>query len=390
MDTLINLLEIKQEDVEGEEEGNGHSPQSHEEISRKRKRKSDLRTSLDQSIRNGKFNLLVAGLAIHNAYENGRPGIPQDIAAFAAKNATCVPFPQMPECLPTDPLSMNSMMHGYGLAVSFEEKTYSTLNIKIQAQLAMAAASKTSKAVRIITPTKDNFNFVSDSPSCVKSVYSYPSSYPFSGELIAIDSIPLMDSSTPAHIRLQNYLFQLLGKSCINRPDIQRFWIIPGEKNHRYGDPKPFPKELFENLQQLFLEFFQLDYDDLDEPEYCDEFSEMMILREHPDYESKKLKFEEMSAARKVFKTSIFLLEFKAALLVFIRNFFSKSFFFSKELRHGTFVFTSGTSEGHFAKRQRHISKRLLNRDDEHKENGVLPKQKEIKRENDSGVADVG
>ena len=39
---------------------------------------------------------------------------------------------------------------------------------------------------------------------------------------------------------------------------------------------------------------------------------------------------------------------------------------------------------------QRHISKRLLNRDDEHKENGVLPKQKEIKRENDSGVADVG
>ncbi|KAF1757361.1 hypothetical protein GCK72_013816 [Caenorhabditis remanei] len=359
MDTLINLLEIKQEDVAGEEEGNGHSPQSHDKISTKRKRKSDLRTSLDQSIRNGKFNLLVAGLAIHNAYENGRPGIPQDIAAFAAKNATCVPFPQMPECLSSDPLNMNSMMHGYGLA----------------AQLAMAAASKTSKAVRIITPTKDNFNFVSDSPSCVKSVYSYPSTYPFSGELIAIDSIPLMDSSTPAHIRLQNYLFQLLGKSCINRPDIQRFWIIPGEKNHRYGDPKPFPKELFENLQQLFLEFFQLDYDDLDEPEYCDEFSEMLILREHPDYESKKLKFEEMSAARKVFKTSIFLLEFKAAL---------------KELRHGTFVFTSGTSEGHFAKRQRHISKRLLNRDDEHKENGVLPKQKEIKRENDSGVADVG
>ncbi|CAL2040193.1 unnamed protein product [Caenorhabditis brenneri] len=300
--------------------------------SRKRKPKSELRDALDRSIKKGDLDILQAGLAIQKAYETSQTGISNEISSFLTETIPNVPFPQMPESLDSNPTISLAMMHGYGLA----------------AQMALAAANRSSKIVLSTTPPKDFFNCVSDNFDCVKSEFNYPSTAPFSGKPIEMNLVPVMESNAPAHVRLQNYLFHLLGKACTKQTDIQRFWVIPGEKNYHLGNSNIFPRELFDNLKQIFLEFFRLNYDEFDLTEYEEKFSQLPHLRHLVVPEAKKQMFENLVAAKKVFKNSIFLLGFKAAM---------------KELRHATFVNIEGTSGGYFTKRQRHLPKSLLYKD---------------------------
>lgn len=307
---------------------------SQNKSSRKRKKKSDLREALDRSVKKGELDLLQAGLAIHNAYESDQAGTSHEISLFLKQNITSVPFPQMPASLQinSNPVIPLAMIHGYGLA----------------AQMALALAnSKTKSLQTTAAPSKDYFYCVTDNFDCVKSKFNYPSIPPFSGEPIDINLIPVMESYAPAHVRLQNYLFHLLGRSCTNQVDIQKFWTVPGEKNYHYGNPAMFPRELYDNLRQLFLEFFRLDYDELDHAEYSEEFSNLPQLSEMKTPETKKQLFEDLAAAKKAFKNSLFLLEFKAAM---------------KELRHATFVRFDGIPGGYFTKRQRHLPKSMLNK----------------------------
>ncbi|EGT44687.1 hypothetical protein CAEBREN_11167 [Caenorhabditis brenneri] len=226
----------------------------------------------------------IAGLAIQKAYETSQTGISNEISSFLTETIPNIPFPQMPESLDSNPTISLAMMHGYGLA----------------------------------------------------------------GKPIEMNLVPVMESNAPAHVRLQNYLFHLLGKACTKQTDIQRFWVIPGEKNYHLGNSNIFPRELFDNLKQIFLEFFRLNYDEFDLTEYEEKFSQLPHLRHLVVPEAKKQMFENLVAAKKVFKNSIFLLGFKAAM---------------KELRHATFVNIEGTSGGYFTKRQRHLPKSLLYKD---------------------------
>uniref|UniRef100_A0A1I7V054 Uncharacterized protein n=1 Tax=Caenorhabditis tropicalis TaxID=1561998 RepID=A0A1I7V054_9PELO len=346
-----NRSEVKEEEIDYDDvpneivESNGTSVESpsrqneslQPKTSRKRKRKSDFRSALDRTIKKGGIDLLAAGMAIQNAYETNQTGVPEEIGSFLTQNIMNVPFPQMPDALQmnTTPNSFQAMVHGYGLA----------------AQMALMAANNTSRTYRAIALPKDSFNCVCDHPDRVVSIFNYPSEAPFSGEPIRIDLISMLESSTPAHVRLQNYLFQLLGKACINQKDIQRFWNIPGEKNHRYGNPSMFPKDLFDNLKQIFLEFFQLDYEELDHLSYSDSFADIEILKHLTVHETKNKLLKILLQRKKFIK---------------LQFFFSKSKqHCKKELRHATFVNNEETPGGYFVKRQRHIPKRELNNGNE-------------------------
>ncbi|CAP26463.1 Protein CBG05882 [Caenorhabditis briggsae] len=129
---------------------------------------------------------------------------------------------------------------------------------------------------------------ISDAPFAVKLRCNYPDFPPFLGSQIDMDSIPLMDASFPTH---------------------------------------------------LFLEFFQLDDQLFDEPEYRSEFGNSRLLKNYATEEAKKKKFVQVSSAKKSFK----LIRFELNAL--------------KELRLGTFIIADGSSQGYFARRKRHIAK---------------------------------
>ncbi|ULT96160.1 hypothetical protein L3Y34_004645 [Caenorhabditis briggsae] len=273
--------------------------------SRKRPQQVDLRASLDGSIKNGKLDILSAGRALHTAYQSGQYGIPEDVESFLTKHSLDVPLPKLPQSVFTGLTpEAGALLHGYGIV----------------AQLSLNAVQKLLSEQKSTQKISGEQLFgISDAPFAVKLRCNYPDFPPFS-----------------------NYLFDILGKSCTVQTDIQRFWLIPGERKTSYGTPSPFPKELYDNLYKLFLDFFQLDDQLFDEPEYRSEFGNSRLLKNYATEEAKKKKFVQVSSAKKSFKTNTFRAQFKNAL---------------KELRLGTFIIADGSSQGYFARRKRHIAK---------------------------------
>ncbi|ULT91632.1 hypothetical protein L3Y34_009332 [Caenorhabditis briggsae] len=287
-----------------------------------------ISASLDGSIKNGKLDILSAGRALHNAYQSGQYGIPEDVESFLTKHSLDVPLPKLPQPVFTGLTpEAGALLHGYGIVAQ----------LSLNAVQKLLSEQKSTKKI-----SGEQLFGISDAPFAVKLRCNYPDFPPFSGSQIDMDSIPLMDASFPTHVRLQNYLFDILGKSCTVQTDIQRFWLIPGERKMSYGTPSPFPKELYDNLYKLFLEFFQLDDQLFDEPEYRSEFGNLRLLKNYATEEAKKKKFVQVSSAKKTFRTNTFRAQFKNAL---------------KELRLGTFIIADGSSQGYFARRKRHIAK---------------------------------
>ncbi|ULU02411.1 hypothetical protein L3Y34_002181 [Caenorhabditis briggsae] len=284
-----------------------------------------ISASLDGSIKNGKLDILSAGRALHTAYQSGQYGIPEDVESFLTKHSLDVPLPKLPQSVFTGLTpEAGALLHGYGIVAQ----------LSLNAVQKLLSEQKSTQKI-----SGEQLLGISDAPFAVKLRCNYPDFPPFS---IDMDSIPLMDASFPTHVRLQNYLFDILGKSCTVQTDIQRFWLIPGERKMSYGTPSPFPKELYDNLYKLFLEFFQLDDQLFDESEYRSEFGNSRLLKNYATEEAKKKKFVQVSSAKKSFKTNTFRAQFKNAL---------------KELRLGTFIIADGSSQGYFARRKRHIAK---------------------------------
>ncbi|ULT95120.1 hypothetical protein L5515_011218 [Caenorhabditis briggsae] len=99
-----------------------------------------------------------------------------------------------------------ALLHGYGIV----------------AQLSLNAVQKLLSEQKSTQKISGEQLFgISDAPFAVKLRCNYPDFPPFLGSQIDMDSIPLMDASFPTHVRLQNYLFDILGKSCTVQTDIQ-------------------------------------------------------------------------------------------------------------------------------------------------------------------------
>ncbi|CAI2353577.1 unnamed protein product [Caenorhabditis sp. 36 PRJEB53466] len=174
----------------------------------------------------------------------------------------------------------------------------------------------------------------------VTGVFHYPREPPFSGEQISL--LGINASNQPAHIRLKTMIFHVLSRSCTQQRDIQSVtWILPNEKNSKGPNRRDFPDELYVTLRDLFLQFFGLDYGELDAP-YRNEFSTLKCLQSFGDDNSKKKLFKFLAHTRNSYLTTTFRTALKEALI---------------ELRHGTFLPpVIGQQYGRFVYRKRHTA----------------------------------
>ncbi|CAI2353434.1 unnamed protein product [Caenorhabditis sp. 36 PRJEB53466] len=170
-------------------------------------------------------------------------------------------------------------------------------------------------------PSKEEFCDITGAAFNVRKEYFYPQEPPFSGERICVSE--LKTTKQQPHVHLKSILFALVSKSCAVQTHVQAVtWVLPQEKNTSGRNPKPFPESFFNTLYELCLEYFGLNYDELDVP-YRSAFRDLPCLEPYSDESGKRRLFQKLATARKSFVTGTFRTQLKAALV---------------ELKYSTFV----------------------------------------------------
>uniref|UniRef100_A0A8R1HZ51 CD36 family protein n=1 Tax=Caenorhabditis japonica TaxID=281687 RepID=A0A8R1HZ51_CAEJA len=143
----------------------------------------------------------------------------------------------------------------------------------------------------------------------------YPAESPFSGEAIDINCEMPRRKNQQAHVYVKKLIFTL--RACKFPTDIQEVtWMIPDDSgSSRSTNPVPFLRSLFDDMQDIILEYFQLDDERLCRGIYDKESClEMNCLKGIADAAARKNRYFVMHKARRVFLLATFHHQFKAAL----------------------------------------------------------------------------
>ncbi|CAI2354390.1 unnamed protein product [Caenorhabditis sp. 36 PRJEB53466] len=284
--------------------------------------KTPISVMLSSCLENGLFNVEKAGRIVHEAYRTRTPKVKEEIESFLAKNAYKFTGPM----IIGEPDLMNP--------------DWQQIMICGQQLLHHLICAQQQKVINLSAKNCEEFRDVGGAVYNVTGIFHYPREPPFSGEQISL--LGITPSNQSAHIRLKSMLFHVLSRSCTQQCDIQSVtWILPNEKNSKGPNRRDFPDDLYVTLRDLFLQFFGLDYRELDAP-YRDEFSTLKCLQSYEDDNSKKKYFEFLAHTRYSYLTTTFRTALKQALI---------------ELRHGTFLPpVIGQMYGRFVYRKRHTT----------------------------------
>ncbi|EGT49510.1 hypothetical protein CAEBREN_02837 [Caenorhabditis brenneri] len=266
-----------------------------------------LYKSLEECVRGNEFDIYQSGCAVAHAYETGTVGIQDTILRFARKYARQVEIPKMPDFLDLYHDSIR-MQHGYGLLSQL------TLIGNVQRNTNQGSNDH------------EEFDKLTGSRLNVSSSFSYPHEAPFNGKQIDLKKLP--PSNKKAHVKLKNYLIIVLRESCVIPTDIKDLdWKYPGDKASRHTNPHPFPTEFYENLKELFAQFFNIGDEELD-TQWKDEYESMKLLEPFSTIVAKKNAFKQLATARNVYLVQTFPEEFRAAM---------------SEIRHSSYDATTNT-----------------------------------------------
>ncbi|EFO84017.1 hypothetical protein CRE_17440 [Caenorhabditis remanei] len=258
-----------------------------------------LKEELTNCVSGNSLNLYEAGDAIHKAYSMQMQYVSRDISEFVKKHCKTVTNLKNPDFFDASHYAnQQALMHGYGLMARFSHE---------------ACLQQPLPTVQPQTSVENqDFNRLTGAAFNVKKDYFYPNAAPFSGKQIDLAILPNIEGKT--HVRLKHFLFKLLSVSCTRQSDIQRAWLLPGEKVHNFLHLTPFPEELYNDLKEIFLVYFELDPPELEIKQFRAEFADLKFLSHYTDIEMKKKIFKQRSSARYSYVFGTFHKQIKAAL----------------------------------------------------------------------------
>ncbi|CAO4383882.1 unnamed protein product [Caenorhabditis nigoni] len=257
--------------------------------------------NLEATIKNNEIDIFAAGSAIHRGYAMQDATVADQVQAFIKKNAHKVSSSIMPPVTPTiDPDYFYVMLHGYGLVSQIALANSNRNSTKTTAEA--MDLGKITGALCNIDQDKDRY---------------YPEEAPFNGEKIEPKlEMPRKMDSEP-HIVTKKLIFTLLSRSCSDPTDLKSIaWSIPKDASTtRSSNPRPFPRSLYDDIQDIVLENLNLDDELLGKSVYDEESCQnLKCLRGIADHGARKKRYGVLHRARTKLLTTTYHFQFKAAL----------------------------------------------------------------------------
>ncbi|CAO4380119.1 unnamed protein product [Caenorhabditis nigoni] len=255
---------------------------------------------LEAAVKNNELNIYEAGLAVHNGYASQDPSVPDQVLAFVQKYALRITSSRMPPVSPSiHPDYIWIMTHGYGIV----------------SQIALAAANKNN--MKTITTSLDLGNLTGALCNIDNSepIY-YPQEAPFNGDRIEVKQEMPRQLNAAAHIVTKKLIFTILSRSCSDPTDLQSIvWSIPEDTTVcRALNPRPFPRTLYDSIQNIVLQFFRLDEELLSRGVYDEQCATLKCLSGITDPIARKKKYASLHIARTRLTTTTYHHQFKSAL----------------------------------------------------------------------------
>uniref|UniRef100_A0A8R1DX67 Uncharacterized protein n=1 Tax=Caenorhabditis japonica TaxID=281687 RepID=A0A8R1DX67_CAEJA len=257
---------------------------------------------LEMAVNGNTLDIYTAGKAVYEGYIRGDQNISEQISRFVVKYTSRVSASQMPPAETfLEAEFIYIITHGYG----------------ILSQLSLSASQ--CDRVRNDTDTMDLGMLTGAVCNLNNGITRrYPSFPPFCGDIIDVKCEMPRRKNMQAHVYVKKLIFTMLSRACTNPKDIQDIsWSIPDDSSTlRTPNPTPFPRGLYDDIQAIILEYFQLDDDflcrDIYDEEAC---KDMNCLKGIEDPIARKDRYYEMHKARKVLLATTYHYQFKGAIV---------------------------------------------------------------------------
>ncbi|PIC29297.1 hypothetical protein B9Z55_020928 [Caenorhabditis nigoni] len=121
------------------------------------------------------------------------------------------------------------------------------------------------------------------------------------GLQMKLESVPMERKTlNQAHVVLKTYIFQLLSASCHVPTDIQNIlWSLPHDNS--YSTHTPFPPTLYNDMRELFLNFFEINEIELESGQWDEKFVSLDCLQAFESSVLKKKRYQSLASARSMF-----------------------------------------------------------------------------------------
>ncbi|CAO4377894.1 unnamed protein product [Caenorhabditis nigoni] len=239
---------------------------------------------LQSCIQNDSLDIYRAGKVIHEAYLRRHASIVEDCRIFALKNSKkIISFKMPPPTCYTDSNIHMVLLHG---------------------QLIYSMISKPSVPAVNIISTENEREYKKLRGAIFRTRHLklyYPSVPPFSGLQMKLESVPMERKTlNQAHVVLKTYIFQLLSASCHVPTDIQNIlWSLPHDNS--YSTHTPFPPTLYNDMRELFLNFFEINEIELESGQWDEKFVSLDCLQAFESSVLKKKRYQSLASARSMF-----------------------------------------------------------------------------------------
>uniref|UniRef100_A0A8R1E3X5 Uncharacterized protein n=1 Tax=Caenorhabditis japonica TaxID=281687 RepID=A0A8R1E3X5_CAEJA len=256
---------------------------------------------LEMAVNQNSLDIYKAGKAVHEGYLRGDQNISEQVSQFVLKYTGRVTASQMP---PPEMFVEEDFFfivtHGYGIMSQLSLSAFHSDRSRSETETMDLGA---------LTGAVCNFN--------TTITRRYPSFPPFCGDVIDVKCEIPRRKNMQAHVYVKKLIFTMLSRACSNPKDIQDItWSIPEDSSTlRSPNPTPFPRGLYDDIQSIILEYFQLDDEILCRAIYDEEACKNMnCLKGITDPIARKNRYYEMHKARKVLLSTTYHYQFKGAI----------------------------------------------------------------------------